>query len=424
MSLFRKAVHRIFYPAADLSNSLQRFIVVFSTAAILCAICHFWFIIAFSLAGVEVLSGVNFVSVAIWVYLLLFGFKYLLLSLYLAVGGILAHAALAVIFVGWDAYFTLFTFGLTLVIFLAPKSYGGHKLGLYLIVCATYYGLYYLHHHATPMATLSSFWLSFFVIQNSTILIVAIALMGGYYLYQTHAMEDALYAEYARTERILRNILPDHVASRLKTGPQLIADGIPNAQIMFADLVGFTEFAEHTDPQRLVELLNEFFSDLDELTDDYELEKIKTIGDSYMVAGGLLADPLVSSVALARLGLDMLHELHVFNQRHQLGWGLRIGIHAGPVVAGVIGKKKLTYDLWGDTVNVASRLETTCKTNQIHVSEAFKQLVGHEFICGDPQLTNLQPTGYVPRLERTWHLLECRWQAVVKPDVAHPPKAS
>ena len=154
------------------------------------------------------------------------------------------------------------------------------------------------------------------------------------------------------------NILPEPIAKRLKEGHSNIADGFAEVTIMFADIVGFTKLSEKIPPQEVVKLLNEIFTGFDQLSEQHGLEKIKTIGDAYMVASGLPMHRKDHAEAIAEMALDMQQEIAHFNTKHQANLSIRIGINTGPVVAGVIGTKKFIYDLWGDAVNTASRMES------------------------------------------------------------------
>jgi len=178
----------------------------------------------------------------------------------------------------------------------------------------------------------------------------------------------ALKVEQEKSERLLLNILPLSIAQRLKQEEQIIADHFTNVTVLFADIVGFTQLSERLSAKKLVELLNEIFSTFDKLVEKHGLEKIKTIGDAYMVVGGLPV-PIEDSVTpIAEMALDMQEALAQFNRRYHYDLKIRIGIHNGAVVAGVIGLKKFAYDLWGDTVNTASRMESHGIAGCIQVS--------------------------------------------------------
>jgi class 3 adenylate cyclase len=195
-----------------------------------------------------------------------------------------------------------------------------------------------------------------------------------------HEQTQQLQEESAKSERLILNILPASIAARLRNGEESIADEYPLVSVLFADIVGFTPVAARLEPRELVEMLSGLFSAFDDLVTDLGLEKIKTIGDSYMAVGGLTGEATDQAVNAVRLGLAMIEEA---DRRPFLDQPLRlrIGIHSGPVVGGVIGTRKLAFDLWGDTVNVASRLEGLSKPSRILVSEATWKLVNHRFQC-------------------------------------------
>lgn len=179
-------------------------------------------------------------------------------------------------------------------------------------------------------------------------------------------------------ERLLLNILPPSIAMRLKQAQTTIADSFPTATVLFADIVDFTALASATAPEEIVSLLNGIFSTFDQLVDHYHLEKIKTIGDAYMVAGGLPRPQADHIDATANLALDMLVAIQQFRSQDGQPLTLRIGIHTGPVVAGVIGTRKFSYDLWGNTVNIASRMESQGKAGAIQVTEeVYQALAAH-----------------------------------------------
>ena len=179
---------------------------------------------------------------------------------------------------------------------------------------------------------------------------------------------DQLQAEHERAERLLLNTLPRAIAERMKQGEVNIADHHPDVSVLVADLVGFTTLAAHIGPDQVVYLLNEIFSGFDVLAEKHGLEKIKTIGDAYMAAGGLPLPRPDHAEAIADLALDLMAEIDKFNRAYNTSIQLRIGISTGTVVAGVIGRWKFTYDLWGDTVNLAFRLESLGQPGTIQVS--------------------------------------------------------
>ncbi len=187
--------------------------------------------------------------------------------------------------------------------------------------------------------------------------------------YELDQISKQLEAEKQKSEKLLLNILPKSIAERLKTENKAIADGFESVTVLFSDIVGFTNLSTHFPPETLVQLLNELFSIFDDLTESHDLEKIKTIGDAYMVAGGLPEPQEYHTEAIADLALEMKQGLARFNEEHHMAFDLRVGIHTGPAVAGVIGINKFVYDIWGDTVNTASRMESHGIPGQIQVSQ-------------------------------------------------------
>jgi class 3 adenylate cyclase len=184
-----------------------------------------------------------------------------------------------------------------------------------------------------------------------------------------------LLAERERSERLLLNVLPAPIAARLKQGEEVIADGFPEVTVLFADLVDFTRRSQETTPERVVRVLDDLFSALDQLAERHGLEKIKTVGDAYMAVGGLPEPRPDHAQAVAEMALDVREEV----ARHLDPGGeplaVRIGIDTGPVVAGVIGRRKFSYDLWGDTVNTASRMESQGMAGCIQVTDrAYRRL--------------------------------------------------
>ncbi|MFB2839004.1 adenylate/guanylate cyclase domain-containing protein [Floridanema evergladense] len=181
--------------------------------------------------------------------------------------------------------------------------------------------------------------------------------------------QEALRYQKEQTEELLLNILPQPIAERLQTEQGTIADNFENVTVLFADLVGFTELSANTSPRELVENLNIVFSEFDRLAEHYGLEKIKTIGDAYMAVAGLPTSRPDHAEAAAEMALDMLIKIAEFNSKAGTTFNLRIGLNTGPVIAGVIGIKKFSYDLWGDTVNTASRMESQGIPGAIQVSD-------------------------------------------------------
>jgi class 3 adenylate cyclase len=190
-----------------------------------------------------------------------------------------------------------------------------------------------------------------------------------------------LQEEQEKSEKLLLNILPQPIAERLKKCEGTIADSYSEVTVFFSDLVGFTELSTGISASALVEKLNRIFIAFDKLTEKYGLEKIKTIGDAYMLVGGAPTPRSDHAEAVAYLALDVLKTLENLNEENNENFRVRIGIHTGPIVAGVMGKHKFNYDLWGDTVNIASRMESQGIPDHIQISESTYQLLKDKFVC-------------------------------------------
>jgi guanylate cyclase len=204
-----------------------------------------------------------------------------------------------------------------------------------------------------------------------------------------------------RADNLLLNILPRSIAEKLKDRPQTIADQFGAASILFADVADFTPTVEKLAPAEVVGLLDQLFSEFDTLTEKYDLEKIKTIGDCYMAAAGIPTPRADHAQALANLALDMVDAMLSNKDVAELGLQLRIGLNSGPVVAGVIGRKRFLYDLWGDAVNIASRMESHGTPGRIQISEATYDLLKDDFVCEARGPVEVKGKGEM----NTWYLV-------------------
>ena len=213
-----------------------------------------------------------------------------------------------------------------------------------------------------PISELPPLWELIFATFNGAATAGLLLMVALTYRHMIDVAEAALETEYQKSEALLHNIMPPAVADRLKQNPKVIADSHKQVTILFADIVGFTEIAGRSTPEALVNLFNRIFSRFDALVDELDLEKIKTIGDAYTVVAGLPAARDDHAQAIARLALKMIVAADRVSQETGKRLQIRVGIHSGPVVAGVIGQKKFAYDLWGDTVNVAARMESHGET--------------------------------------------------------------
>jgi adenylate cyclase len=242
------------------------------------------------------------------------------------------------------------------------------------------------------------------IIAAGTIVFTLLALFAQ----QRHDALEALRSAQERAENLLLDILPRSIAERLKSRPQTIADQFATASILFADVVDFTPRAEQLPPAEVVGILDELFGHFDTLAERHRLEKIKTIGDCYMVAAGVPNPRPDHARALAFMALDMLEAVDSKDGVGYLGLELRVGISSGPVVAGVIGRKRFLYDLWGDAVNTASRMETHGTPGRIQITRATYELLKDEFVCEPRGTVTVKGKGDM----ETWYLVGPRKSSI------------
>jgi len=235
---------------------------------------------------------------------------------------------------------------------------------------------------------------------NFTAMSAILYFLVRYFVVETEKIKSQLDKQHAllaeeqkKSERVLFNVLPSNIAERLKNNQGLIADGYADVTVMFADLVNFTQLTEQMSPEQMVSLLNTVFSGFDELSEKYGLEKIKTIGDAYMVVGGLTRERQEYVQDVANMALDMQDFVAKHPALVKRNVGIHIGIATGPVVAGVIGTKRFIYDMWGDTVNIASRLTDDAKQGYILTDKATYNRLRHEYLFEPPNVLNVKGKG-------------------------------
>jgi adenylate cyclase len=236
---------------------------------------------------------------------------------------------------------------------------------------------------------------------------LSVAVMAGYLLESSTRslfwqrrlnveQRDQIAAEKEKSEILLRNMLPDPIAARLREAPGSVADAYPSVSVLFADIVGFTGIAGRIGPEDTVALLNDLFSRFDELAMRHGLEKIKTIGDAYMAVAGAPEPTADHARRAVDMGLEMLAIVAAHASEADRRLGLRVGVNSGPVVAGVIGRSRFSYDLWGDTVNVASRMESQGVEGAVQVSEATFRLLGDGFAIEPRGTIDVRGKGPMP----------------------------
>ncbi|MBG1266709.1 adenylate/guanylate cyclase domain-containing protein [Nostoc sp. WHI] len=274
---------------------------------------------------------------------------------------------------------------------IVPVQWGIHLLAqVGTIVC--YLILYLLY---SPSLTHSS---AFYVEQGLYFFWTCIICVFSVYLYERLRKKEfyarkAMEVAQQKSEMLLLNILPEMIVEQLKQQHTTIADSFLEVTVLFADIVGFTELSTRTPPTELVELLNTIFCLFDQLAERHGVEKIKTIGDAYMAVAGLPKKSDNPAPAIANMALDMQNAVATFNEENNQSFRIRIGISTGPVVAGVIGLKKFAYDLWGDTVNIASRMESHGIAGSIQVCEASYQLLKDKYLLEKRGLIKIKGKG-------------------------------
>jgi adenylate cyclase len=242
--------------------------------------------------------------------------------------------------------------------------------------------------HSPPPALVTIF----FVLNIGAVSAIAIVLLA-YFVSQKNLFLGLLRVEQAKSENLLLNILPKEIAAILKNENRTIADHFDGASILFADMVNFTPLSASMPPAQMVDLLNEVFTYFDTLVEKYGVEKIRTIGDNYMVASGVPRPRHDHARVLVRMALEMRDYVsqHTFCGNQRVNF--RIGINSGPVVAGVIGRKKFIYDLWGDAVNTASRMESHGTAGKVQITRETYELVRDEFVCEPRGTLNVKGKG-------------------------------
>lgn len=342
---------------------------------------HFGMVVVFGTLNVPVLFVFNVFSVLLYVFL----FAVVLLrgqyftAIITGALEVVAHQVLCVIWLGWEAGFQYYLLSYIFAIGLLPPRRLSLIAVFDLLYAAVFLILALFVRGQPALQPLDPVWTYGLNTVNLVFFLLLITLGTIYYSRLSHLAEQKARTEYDRAEGLLRNILPDSIALRLKSDPRTIADGFDNATVLFADIVDFTRLSQDMTANQIVDLLNTVFSRFDELADKHRLEKIKTIGDAYMVVAGAPQSCEDHAERVIGFALDAMQELEKINLQYGTEIKVRIGVNSGAIVAGVIGKKKFIYDLWGDAVNLASRLESYGIPDRIQVGENTYQLLKDKY---------------------------------------------
>jgi len=335
----------------------------------------------FAAIGVDFMKWFNIVSVVVFLLALaLLHRGYYRLAFWGVNAELIAHGVAATVCIGPIFGMQNFVFPVVILSFIQP--FYSWRVSAVLAGGTLAFGaavmLYAVNH--PPIYTISETWTYYIVAVSMFIFPASVLAMVLPFIAEATRSEKTLEAAYDESERLLLNILPKQIAARLKSSQGMIADDHERVAILFADIVGFTTLSTRLQPAQVVTLLNDVFNAIDALVEKYGVEKIKTIGDAYMVVAGLPDARDDSEAVIARLALDILSTLETFTEPDtDRPVQVRIGINSGRVVAGVIGQRKFAYDLWGDAVNVAARMEATGEPGKIQVPESFAAPLSERF---------------------------------------------
>jgi len=369
---------------------------------------HSSWVVTFYMLGFNTLSLINIGSVIFWIFSIwiLRRWGAMLTAVVLGSTEVLIHQGLAVYYLGWGYGFQFYLLVIVAFTFLMNfKSVMYIPVVLFFVCLFSFLGFYYeVQNWHLPHVDLGETVREGFLMINVTSAFAILAIMSYVYSEAAQKAEAMLELERLKSERLLLNILPVSIAQRLKEDRSIIADHFESATVMFSDIVGFTTLSEQVAPKDLVARLNRIFCAFDDLAEKYGLEKIKTIGDAYMVAGGLPEQRDGHANDVSHMALGMLDAIVECNRDYEQPVDIRIGIHTGPAVAGVIGIKKFVYDVWGDTVNTASRMESSGLPGRIQLSEQAAAVLNDDFVIEERGTVEVKGKGSM----KTFWLIERR----------------
>ena len=359
---------------------------------------HFSWIFIFRSLGFTTLSLVNIGSVLIWILNITILRKWgaVLTAVVIGSAEVVVHQFLAIYYLGWGYGFQYFLLVIVAFAFMMNFRSLLIPVTMFVVCLLSFLGFYYeVQYWGLPHLDPGPAVRETFLMANVTSAFTILAIMSYVYSEAARTAEAKLELERQKADKLLLNILPASIAQRLKEDDSIIADHFGSATVMFSDIVGFTALSEKVTPTELVGRLNRIFSDFDDLAERHGLEKIKTIGDAYMVAGGFpeLRDGHAKHVSA--MALDMLEAIEACNRETEQPVAIRIGIHTGPAVAGVIGIKKFAYDVWGDTVNTANRMESSGLPGRIQLSEQAAALLDDDFVVEERGTIEVKGKGWM-----------------------------
>ena len=377
---------QILKPPENMGNDISRYLLLAKLGYPIALTVHITYLATFWYLDQMVMTYFNAVSVLLWAVGIWLSYAHQAIRLtfvILILVEVPIHATFATFYFGIIPAFYLYLVIVIMLICLAAFYERRTRIILSALYLVVFVALGIAAVVMEPLHKLPANWQLFFFIINATGVALVAFMLVGVYEWIVAKTEANLTIEYDRAEGLLRNILPDAIATKLKDSPELIAEEHKQVSVLFADIVNFTATSSKLTPAKLITNLNRVFSRFDDLVSRHGVEKIKTIGDAYMVVAGLPNSREDHATIMISLALDMLDVAKEINEDSDIPLEIRIGINSGPVVAGVIGHMKFAYDLWGDTVNVAARMEELGAAGIIQITQDTRDLLGDEFSYRD-----------------------------------------
>lgn len=387
-------------PPASLGDENTHYFTMVSFSSLAGFLVHLIFLVIFIQLDVKALAYFNIASILIFLGTFISGrMGRLTVGLVAATLELIVHACVASHVFGLNSGFHVYLYGCVILCFLLnfPLKI---KFLFGALICVVITVLLSVAPRSCGLEHISTETIAALEIFNSLNLVVMCMGCCFFYHLAVNQAKQALSQEFQRSESLLHNVLPPPIADRLKNEEDNIADGFPACSVLFADIVGFTRMSQQLAPERLVGMLNDIFSLFDKLANEHGLEKIKTIGDAYMVASGIPKQDGLHAQKLAEFALAIRESMVTYRKENGFDISIRIGLHSGPAVAGVIGRNKFIYDIWGDTVNTAARMESHGRPGEIHISNLTKELLGSAYLFEDLGENPIKGKG----LMRTWLL--------------------
>jgi adenylate cyclase len=332
---------------------------------------HLLFAVLFTWQQIIPLAIFNGAATLLYLCLYLFHLRTRLITLIVLLSTLemTLFVPITVYYVGWSAGFQFWLFTHMATVFVAYRLHRLVRVGLTVPILCNFILVFVVLRPLSAISPVPGRIETILYYYNSISVMVTVSISMFYFNIFAERAETGFHDEHIRVRSLLLNILPEKIVTRLKGKQESFAEKIDDCTILFADIVGFTGLSSRMDATELVDMLNGLFTRFDDLVDRFRLEKIKTIGDAYMAACGIPEPVEEHEQRTVECALGMLRAVEEFNTQHATSLALRIGVHTGSVVAGVIGKKKFSYDLWGDTVNIASRMESHGVAGSIQVSD-------------------------------------------------------